>query len=86
MLTTDLKMGERFAAHQITPPTTSDALATYTFGFQPQEYSRFKYGSKSLARRFGRELAERLFNSAQFLGFAPHVIQPAGGSYLCRSV
>lgn len=78
MLTTALKMGERFAAHQINPPTTNDTLDTYSFGFQPQEYSRFKYGSKSLARRFGRELAERLFNSAQFPDFLPMLSNPQG--------
>lgn len=78
MLITALKTGERFSAHQIKPPTNPSILPSYDFGFQPQEYSRFKYGSKSVARRFGRELAERFVHSASFPDLLPLLANPRG--------
>lgn len=35
-------------------------------GFCASEYSRFKYGSKTVARKFGKLLAERFFQSKEF--------------------
>lgn len=34
--------------------------------FNPADYSRFKYGSKSVARVFGKELADKFIRSAHF--------------------
>lgn len=70
-------MGERFAAHHIELPSTT-TLTSYEFGFQPQDYSRFKYGSKSIARRFGRELAEQFFGSARLAALLPMLSNPKG--------
>ncbi len=39
---------------------------TQQLGFDPNEYSRFKYGSKSMARKFGKALAEKYFQSTHF--------------------
>jgi hypothetical protein len=36
------------------------------FTFDPIEYSRFKYGSKSIARKFGKDLANRFVKSKEF--------------------
>jgi len=35
--------------------------------FNDNEYSRFKYGSKSIARKFGKELADAFYKSELFL-------------------
>lgn len=78
MPTTALKTGEQFAAYLIEPPTATATLADYDFGFKPHEYSRLKYGSKSLARRYGRELANSLLESDRFETFLPALANPKG--------
>jgi len=35
-------------------------------GFEPNEYSRFKHGSKTIARKFGKILAREFFQSKEF--------------------
>lgn len=49
---------KRFSAHKIHDHKNLPISVT--------EYSRFKYGSKSIARQFGRQLAERFFASKEF--------------------
>lgn len=78
MLTTALRMGEQFAAHLIDPPASGGGLIDYNFGFEPSDYSRLKYGSKSIARRYGRELANSLLESEQFATFLPALANPKG--------
>lgn len=51
-------MKKSFAAIKITSQNS--------LGFDPKEYSRFKYGSKTIARKFGKILAERFFQSKEF--------------------
>ena len=53
-------MGEinRFSAHQFTDQTN--------LTFSPEMYSKFKFGCKDVARKFGTELAEKFINSLYF--------------------
>lgn len=50
---------QSFSLHQITKPNE--------FPFTPEDYSRFKYGSKSVARRFGTELADKFLAQLNFI-------------------
>ena len=77
-LPTTEQAGGQFSAHRINASEVMSAPASYQPGFQPQDYSRFKYGSKSLARRFGRELADRLLNSPTFSSLLSALANPAG--------
>lgn len=47
-------------------------------GFYPEDYSRFKYGSKSIARKFGRELAESFIESETFQNMFEALNNPNG--------
>ena len=67
-----------YAANLITEVVSAEGLPHYEFGFEPKSYSRFKYGSKSTARKFGRELAERLIGSKLFLDVLPELANPRG--------
>lgn len=49
-----------------------------SFGFNPADYSRFKYGSKSIARRFGRELADKFVESDTFKNMFEALSNPRG--------
>lgn len=49
----------RFAAHHI--------IDEKKLPFSRKDYSWFKYGSKTVARKFGRDLAEQFFKSRQFI-------------------
>lgn len=48
-------------------------IAAHTFtnenniGFSPEQYSQFKFGSKTIARKFGKELADTFITSKHFL-------------------
>lgn len=46
-----MRKTDTFSAFQITDSST--------YGFSPEEYSKFKYGSKNIAKKFGYILAER---------------------------
>lgn len=50
--------------------TYNFSLKTFTStencSFSPEEYSRFKYGSKKIAKQYGKELGESLFNLFDF--------------------
>lgn len=48
-------MPQRYSYHQIDQPDR--------FGFLPEDYSRFKFGDDSVARRFGSELAAGFIRS-----------------------
>ena len=48
------------------------------FGFEPADYSRFKHGSQSVARKFGRELADRFVTSRTFHEMKEALSDPAG--------
>lgn len=50
-----------FAAHEFN--------SKLNLGFDPKEYSKFKYGSKNAARNFGFELSRSFIASNQFLEF-----------------
>lgn len=69
---------EQFSAYCIDGSELISTPTNHEFGFLPQDYSRFKYGSKSLARRFGRELADRLLNSETFTSLLPALANPYG--------
>lgn len=64
-------------------------------GFDAREYSKFKYGSKSIARKFGNLLSSRFIQSNEFLNFlkvsenkdivitaAPHLFIPTASKAL----
>ena len=57
-----MRKTESFSAFQIT--------AGDSFGFSPVDYSKFKYGSKSVARKFGYILADKFISafSSSLLG------------------
>jgi hypothetical protein len=49
-----MRKTDSFSAYRITDSST--------YGFSPEEYSKFKYGSKNLAKKFGYFLAEKFIN------------------------
>lgn len=53
--------------------------------FDPKEYSMFKYGSKSMARKFGRKLGDALYMSLSMIGLdkeTQFVVLPAPYFYV----
>lgn len=52
--------------YQIQSHTQQLEFETLDFGFHPKEYSRFKFGDKDVARRFGYDLAQYFLSSYQF--------------------
>lgn len=51
-------------------------IASHTFTnendihFSPEEYSQFKFGSKTVARKFGRELAQKFISTEHYFNIA----------------
>lgn len=53
------------------------------FGFSPDEYSRFKYGSKNIAQKFGYTLAEKFIDRfSSVLKIQPLVVIPSAFSHI----
>jgi len=56
-----------FALHKIIKKTDSTEFDQLKYGFLPVEYSKFKFGDKDIARKYGYELARKFINSKVFL-------------------
>lgn len=66
---------ESFSAFQISDSNT--------FGFSPDEYSRFKYGAKNIARKFGHLLAEKFIAKySEDLRSKPLIVVPSAFSHI----
>lgn len=56
-----------FALNKIVKKTNSAEFHQLKYGFLPVEYSKFKFGDKDIARKYGYELARKFINSKVFL-------------------